>query len=113
MITLLTPGKRTTLMISDPWDFVTKCGAGPFWGQSQDVDGNKVLIHLVESVTYANLTYQSAICSLRHKESLLKNGETIAMNMVLLPCRPTKLHDVSNNEFRKGLAVIGSLKVNN
>lgn len=109
-----TVGNLIALRISDPWDFGTQCGVGPFFGSAIDEDNNRLLLLFTKPITYLDLTYQSALCSLRHKGSSIRDlicGGAIAVNVVLLTDQPARLNDVRECEFKKGFAAIGSLEI--
>jgi hypothetical protein len=39
-------GRRVTLLVSDPWDFGTEHGVGPFGGTIQQVQGEVLAVSL-------------------------------------------------------------------
>ena len=116
-------GKKIALMISDPWDFGTKCGVGPFYGTLTDsgteiiaeVDIQKALIALDRSINYLGAIYDFAICHIRHECSSLsdlQSGATIAVNITLLPIQAKTFSDISPDDLGSGFAAIGSLSAN-
>ena len=106
-------GKKIALLISDPWDFGTECGTGPFNGCIVDIDKEKTLIALDRTIEYSNISYYSALCQIRHEGFSmddLRTGKTISINAVLLPMKATKLIDVSDENYQKGFGAIGSIE---
>jgi hypothetical protein len=114
-------GKSVALMISDPWDFGTECGVGPFNGKITDFGTEKIadediergLVELDRSISYLNTKYVSAICQVRHDGASLDNlkaGLDVSVNIALLPKKAKTLREISSNDFRDGFAALGSLQ---
>jgi hypothetical protein len=115
-------GKKVGLMISDPWDFGTACGVGPFYGKVTDSGTKKVadedvqraLVTLDRPINYLNTNHVSAICSLRHEGASLDDlaaGLDVSVNITLLPIKAKTFNDINSGDFRRGFAAIGSLEI--
>ncbi len=115
-------GTRVTLMISDPWDFGTECGVGPFYGKIADIgtekidslDIEKALINLERSIKYSGVSYVSAICYIRHEGSSFDNLQgkaTVAVNVSLTPAQAKSFTEIKDEDLRNGFEAIGSLEV--
>ena len=115
-------GKAVALMISDPWDFGTECGVGPFYGRVTDSgtkriadeDVQRALVTLDRPINYSNTKHVSAICSVRHEGAALEDldtGSKVSVNITLLPKEAKTFREISGDEFRKGFAAIGSLQL--
>src|SRR5882724_10837999 len=100
-------GKRVALMISDPWEFGTECGAGPFDGKLTDsgteriadVDIQRALVRLDLPIKYSNTNYVSAICHVRHQgaslDDLEAGGLHVSVNITLLPKDAKTFSDIN------------------
>ena len=115
-------GKRAALMISDPWEFGTECGVGPFYGQLTDsgteristVDVQRVLVALERPINYSGTIYLSAICHMRHEGNSLNDLQaklSVSVNVTFLPKAPEKFSEISDVDFRRGFASTGSLQI--
>ena len=115
-------GKRVALMISDPWEFGTECGVGPFYGQVSDsgtetisnVEVQRVLVALERPLNYSGAIYVSAMCHVRHAGNSfndLQAGSHVSVNVTLLPKATQKFSEISDDDFRKGFAATGSLQL--
>lgn len=115
-------GKRVALMISDPWDFGTECGVGPFHGKISDADSERiadvdierVLVTFEHSIKYQMVVYLSAICHIRHEGVSfddLRRKMPVSVNITLLPIRDKRFIDIKDADFRKGFAATGSIEL--
>ncbi len=115
-------GKKVGLMISDPWDFGTACGVGPFYGKVVDCGTKKIadedvqraLVTLDRPINYLNTNHVSAICSVRHEGASLNDleaGLDVSVNITLLPKAAKTLYEINGEDFREGFAAIGSLGI--
>lgn len=114
-------GKRVALMISDPWEFVTECGVGPFYGEITDIgeeritslDIERALISLERFIQCSDATYVSAICYIRHEGFSLNNlggKATVSVNVILLPAQAMRFPEVNADDIRKGFVATGSIE---
>jgi hypothetical protein len=60
-------GTRVAITLSDPWDLVTACGAGPFMGTVLDVVSRSILVELDKPLNYGGQRHEFALCQLRHE----------------------------------------------
>jgi hypothetical protein len=115
-------GKRVSLIISDPWEFGTECGFGPFYGKLTDsgaekiadVDVQRALVTLDRPINYSNTDHVSAICHLRHEGSSLADLEAglhVSVNITLLPIEAQTFSAINDDDFRRGYAATGSLQL--
>lgn len=103
-------GKPVAITISDPWEFGTACGTGPFHGQVSDVSDGRVLIVFDKPIPYGSDLLTAAICKSRYAKSLESIQDApLAVNVTLLITMAKELISVTNEEFRGGYAAIGSL----
>ncbi len=106
-------GSRVALVMSDPWEFGTECGTGPFVGNIKDEDSGKVLILLDKTISYGENNYSLCICSPRHQGEDINdilNGEKLAANMMLISAKVASLSEVNEQTQYKTQAIIGTIK---
>jgi hypothetical protein len=106
-------GSRVALVVSDPWEFGTECGTGPFWGDIKDKDIGKVLILLTKTISYGGNNYSVCICTPRHQGKDINdilNGEKIAANMMLISEKVASFSDVNRQSQYKTQAIIGTIE---
>jgi len=114
-------GRRVALRISDPWEFGTECGGGPFFGHLLDfgnkkilgVDVERALVGLDPPIKYQGASYSAARCDVRHEGTSfydLNTESRIPVNITLLPAKVTTFSDVDNHLFRRGFLATGSLQ---
>ena len=107
-------GKRVGLMVSDPWDFGTECGVGPFYGHIADLSAEQLLIVLECPIKYSNIPYLSAICQVRHEGisiADLRVKGPVSMNVTLLAVSAKRLADIKDDDLRRGIAAIGTVEL--
>lgn len=109
-------------MISDPWEFGTECGVGPFFGKLTDsgtekiadVDVQRALVTLDRAINYSNTNHVSAICHVRHEGASLADLEAglhVSVNITLLPIEAKTFSGINDEDFRSGFAATGSLQL--
>ena len=106
--------KRLTVTISDPWEFGTECGVGPFAGRIEDLENTRLLLKLNYPICFRKVNLLSAISQLRYVNSSFDDlllGRSLATNLVLLPISPRTLNEISAEEFRRGIAAVGTVKL--
>jgi hypothetical protein len=106
-------GSKVALVVSDPWEFGTECGTGPFWGDIKDKESGKVLIVLTKTISYGGNKYSICICTKRHQgkdiNDILK-GEKIAANMMLISAKVASFSEVNRKRQYKTQAIIGTIE---
>lgn len=106
-------GSRVALVISDPWEFGSECGTGPFEGNIKDEDSGKALVRFDKAISYGGTNFSLCICSPRHQGkdiSDILNGEKIAANMMLISAKVESLSDVDQQSQYKTQAIIGTIE---
>ena len=102
-------GLKVEFVVSDPWEFGSECGTGPYKGIIRDLDQEKVLIVLDKPILNKNIHYFVSICSPRYQYKEIKSildRENIAINMMLVSTNVVSFSEVGGQT----LAVIGNLK---
>jgi len=106
-------GSIVAFVISDPWEFGTECGIGPFFGIIKDKNSGKALIYLDKTISYSGTNYSVCVCTSRHQgkdiDDIL-NGEKVAANMMLISTKATSFSDVDKQSQNKSQAVIGTIE---
>jgi len=102
-----------SLVVSDPWEFNTECGTGPFEGTIKDKDNGKIIISLHKTISYRGTNYSVCICTPRHQGkdiSDILNGERIATNMMLIETKKVSFWDINRQSQYKTQGVIGTIE---
>jgi hypothetical protein len=77
----------TLVFVSDPWEFGTECGVGPFLGDLYSRSHNEILIGLRSPIKYSGRLFVAILASPRHelpKNSDFPSRESIPANFLLL-----------------------------
>jgi hypothetical protein len=97
------------ISISDPWDFGTECGVGPFSGQCHSLGQGEYLVKLEHSISYRDRIFQAAIVRPRHAginiSSVPDEVSIESANILLIE----RLDESQDEEGTEGIAVIGSM----
>ncbi len=105
---------RVEVFITDPWDFGSKNGVGPFYGNVVDSDEKKILIRLDKPLGYSDTEYVYLLGEKRHEGDSIgaMSGEAIPMNFVLLEGPSlNRLSDITADRFKRGSAVVGTAQL--
>jgi len=105
---------KVDVFVSDPWEFGTECGSGPFTGRVVEIDDDAYLIRLDTSLNYRGLSFKSLIAKPRHvgvtpTDFDLAEG-MLSTNMVLSISSPDSLQATKSAGVGENLVVIGSLR---
>ena len=101
---------RAATTISDPWEFGTECGVGPFFGYVADYDDIRILVILEKPITYRGGSYGCVIGRPRHSTHLdidLLAVSDVPMNLGLYE----GCISLAEEGTAPGIAVTGSLRV--
>lgn len=115
-------GVEVELTFSDPWDFVTENGAGPFLGKILQLgqsfwnkDNSAVLLKLTRPISFHDTVYEYMIASPRLESDAIEGwgqGSILGCNLIGLPPERLDPEDPFNlSWWRGGGTFIGSLKV--
>lgn len=69
-------GKKIQLLISDPWDFGTELGSGPFEAIIENMSQDLLLIHLKKPWIYQNALWEYLVAQSREINSGLSALQT-------------------------------------
>lgn len=106
--------KDVALTVSDPWEFGTLCGTGPFYGRIVDTDSSKILIKLNKVIEYRGKHFTMAIGTPRftgeHSDDIL-NDEALSVNILLVSSTSQNLLAVYKDAAIDCEAVIGAVEI--
>ena len=99
--------------MSDPWDFGTEHGTGPFVGTVSDVTDERLVIHLSDPIAHGGKMLCTAVAMARHVGDAVTavTKKTLAVNLVLLPLKITHACELAPDLMRDGVNVIGSVEL--
>jgi hypothetical protein len=99
------------LYVSDPWDFGTECGVGPFIGVVVGSGENRLAVRLKQVIHYRNHELRIALASVRHQGRPLTGlgREPVPANLALIPERFTAEGTIDLSLTRERVAAIGSV----
>lgn len=112
MSTINILNSQIAIIISDPWEFGTECGTGPFIGTISDVTNEMLIIKLLTPINYSGKNLQTAIGKSRHAGNSIDTIITKAMpaNMLLLDSSIKLASEIQPNIKQEGIAVIGTIE---
>jgi hypothetical protein len=98
------------IFISDPWDFGTECGVGPFKGKVVERTASAILIALDSPLVYRSNTLLGVIALPRHANQFEIGGsQATAVNMLLTASASVGL--LAKPLPSNSLSAVGSLKL--
>ncbi len=63
---------RVIIMISDPWEFGTENGCGPFEGSLLKTDDGSTALRLDKPLTFKNISYEHLVVTSRYDVDLVR-----------------------------------------
>lgn len=109
-------GMSVQLIVSDPWDFVTAAGSGPFRAGIVELDGSsptRMLPKLKTPIEYRNIRCEFLVASPRHADDLPANlliGRAIHVNVLCIGRSEIEKGDRFGSGWRGRLALIAELR---
>ena len=108
-------GKAIEIIVSDPWDFVTDHGGGPFAAVVDRIESDRLLVHLDLSIEYGGQAFDYLVVSPRAEcddiADLAVAGRTINCGLVGVSSGAARSnHPCDLESWRGGLALLGSIK---
>lgn len=94
-------GNKITFLVSDPWDFCTQYGEGPFLGIIEDANVEALLVKVATVFVYEGLTFDSLVVKPRHLDSpLLDLGRSGVLLVNMIPVSSsTRLQDQVGKQY--------------
>jgi hypothetical protein len=106
-------GKEVQILVSDPWEFGTQCGVGPFAAVVEGAD-SELLLRLETPIPYRGVRLLSVVATPRYRadtiDSLASAGR-LSANMYLLPALVTNPSDLTDQAKAGMVAAIGSIEI--
>ena len=101
---------EAVVLISDPWEFGTECGVGPFRGRVVERTESAILIALDSPLLYQSKTLRGMIAMPRHTRQFQDLGsEATAANLFLTTSANVGL--LAKPLPADSIAVVGSLEL--
>lgn len=113
----LLKGIKINVTVSDPWEFVTEFGSGPFKFKILEVDKNfkKALIQFVPPLKSDSKRLTYFVVQVRHENESISNlvkNKSIACNLTGIPSDRLDLKKPFDlSWWRGGLVLLGTLSI--
>lgn len=105
-------GSRVGIFVSDPWEFGTECGVGPFPATVTAAEPTALLLHLDTPIRYRGAELLSVLIRPRHApgtiERLVSEGG-LAANLTFLRVEVGALSGVTEESQAGMVPAIGSV----
>ena len=101
-----------SLVVSDPWEFGTECGTGPFFGTVTDASTDSLIVRFTTPIVYKGRTLRCAVAKPRHVGD---QPGTVAFkplfaNVILTTVAVSVVTEVTPDTTKDGVLVIGTLE---
>ncbi len=108
-------GMAIEIVVSDPWDFVTDKGSGPFEGVVDRVEEGRLLVRLGLAIEYGDQAFQHLVVTPRAAcddlEDLSVVGRSINCNLLGVSGEVARSdHACDLSSLRGGLTLLGNIK---
>jgi len=108
-------GNAIEIVVSDPWDFVTDNGSGPFAGVVDRVEGECLLIRLERAIEHGGQPFEHLVVSPRSTcddlAELSVTGRSINCNLVGVSGEAARSdHAGDLSTWRSDLALLGNIR---
>ena len=107
-------GSVVQVLVSDPWEFGTECGVGPFAGNIADIDKEMLLITLETPISCQGSKLYSIVAQARHAPASLERlaeGKRLEANLFMLRSRMTNASELSDEVKTGGVPALGSIEL--
>lgn len=101
-----------SVTVSDPWEFGTECGTGPFGGIITDVSSDRLIVRLSAPITYCGKSLRTVVARPRHANDLPSTvgSRPLVANLILLPLDLQAAAQISPGTTRDGVAAVGTVE---
>jgi hypothetical protein len=105
-------GVAVSMMVSDPWEFGSECGTGPFLGAITDADADTAIIRLDHPISYGGRSFPTAMAKPRHVGDQTSSVlvKTLPANIVLLAVSISATSEVTPDSRRGSVFVVGTVE---
>ena len=106
------PNREVVVMVSDPWQFGTECGTGPFIGDVVDETTEAVVIAMRQSIEYQGKRLRTIVARPRHAKDTVRALSARAMpaNLMLLPIEIHRASDLRPAITENGVMALGTVE---
>ena len=106
------PNREVVVMVSDPWQFGTECGTGPFVGDVVDETADTVVIAMRQSIDYQGKCLRTIVARPRHESDTVQALCVRAMpaNLMLLPIEIRRASDLGPASTENGVMALGTVE---
>lgn len=104
---------EAVLTVSDPWEFGTECGTGPFMGKVVDQTPEMIVVVLQRLIEYRGKILRTIVARPRHAGDSPQSAFLRAMpaNLMLLPLEVYRSDDLRPAVTKDGVAAIGTIEL--
>jgi hypothetical protein len=103
------------IMISEPWEFGSQFGCGPFKCKVRSIDKNKMLIQFVNAIEYKKILIEYLVAQPRYNVDIieeLENGNTPEASFTRISKSDSEKDDPFDlSSWRGGIAFLGTLYI--
>lgn len=113
MTALMIVGTEVRVFVSDPWEFGTECGVGPFAATIVDVDKDTLLLNLREPIEYRGSHLRTLVARARYAPGTIEQStseERLAANLVFFRFLFKALSQVTCDAKEGMVPAIGSVE---
>lgn len=100
------------IVVSDPWEFGSECGIGPFTGTVTDTTPEKLVIRLSAPIHYRGKTLKTVVAQTRHAGDELQMImiNALSANLMLLPLDIRLASELQPSLTKDGVVTIGTVE---
>jgi hypothetical protein len=101
-----------SIFVTDPWEFGTECGTGPFTGTITHATKERLVIALSSPIDYHGKTLKTIVAQPRHVgvETQSITVKAMSSNLMLLPIVIHSASELLPSATRDGFAAIGTVE---
>ncbi|WP_146655045.1 hypothetical protein [Labilithrix luteola] len=107
----LRQGRFVQILVSDPWEFGTACGVGPFDAVVEGIQQGRLVLRLRQGLDYGGTIFRVVAVS-RYKDSIEEAFEAtndVAANLVLIHGPPRETDKLEDVVRMSGALALGSV----
>jgi hypothetical protein len=85
-------GRQVVVIVSDPWDFCSQHGTGPFSMAVEGASGDELLLRLANGLTYKGVVFDRMVATARHADDrllMIANRDGVSVNLTPVPSLAT------------------------
>lgn len=106
-------GEKVRIFVSDPWEFGTECGVGPFAAVIEAIQRDLLLLRLEVPIDYRGVRLLSVVAKPRHAPGTtdpLASAGRLATNLNFIRVLVTTLSQLDDEAKAGMVAAIGSIE---